>query len=86
MKAYYRPILFEHNDNHESGGFIYHDESISEVRIVPAHDSSINGFVKLDGDDLVELIRLGVPILSLGQLEEITAVIKSVQEAFKEDT
>lgn len=84
MKAYFCPILFEHNDGHDTAGFIYQDEDDSLIKIVPEHGTDINGAVKLDGNDLVELIRLGLPILSPEQVDEIAAALKPIQDAFKE--
>lgn len=84
MKAYYCPVLFEHNDGHDEPGFIYHDEDESLLRLTPGHETNIPGSVKLDGQDLVEIIRLGLPILSPEQVDEIAAALKPIQDAFKE--
>lgn len=82
MKAYYCPILFEHNDGHDEPGFIYHDEDDSLIRITPRDVTGIAGEAKLDGQDLVELIRLGLPILSPEQVDEIADALKPIQVAF----
>lgn len=81
MQAYRCPILFQHPES-ESPGFIYYDEEASLVRIVPDHQSNLAVSVILDGQDLVALIRLGLPILSPGEVDVLMEALTAAQKLF----
>jgi hypothetical protein len=75
MNAYHCPSLFEYVGGRDAGGgFIYLDDNSDLIRIVPGPGTELDYTVVLDGNDIVALLRLALPILSQENIAEIAAM------------